>query len=579
MNAHPSSFRLRWIASLSSALLALASVSSLSAAALYWDVNGDPADATYGGTGTWDGTNTFWNNSSSIGGGTTLSAWNNSASPLDTANFLRGTTGTVTVSGTQAVLALNFSGNTGSFTTGTSAYTLTGGVIDIRQASFSNTISNTGNNTVESDIHLFGNVASATEGNRQRLVNNSGTLTLTNIQNISTFSGTGVQSISLESYSAALNINGNITKGVSSDGSELLVGGAGTNGGSNYSLGGNNTGLTGVATVNRGTLTLNNSNALVGASSVTIANANTTVALADTANLLIGAGGVSINKAITFAALTATDTSDIRAINTSGTATYSGTVTLGAFAASGTGSSLRVTSASGGTVVFSGNITDSTASVALLLNGTGIVKFTRAAGMNYDGGTTVSSGTFLVNNTTGSGTGTGVVSVSTGATFGGSGISSGAITLAAGGRLAPGNMDETGVSSAGTFTGGSSLTWNSDNTAAGLFFNLGADQASSDQLALAGAFTKGSGSTFVFDFTGSTPNASIAYTLVTFGSTDFAAGDFSAINGGTGEFALIGNTLVFGNLSSIPEPSAYAALFGAFALAACVSRRRAASIR
>ncbi len=577
MNAHPSSFRPRWIASLTSALLALASVSSLSAAALYWDTSGDATDATYGGTGTWDNTNAFWNNSATIGSGTTLSVWNNSASPLDTANFLRGTTGTVTVSGTQAVLALNFSSNTGSFTTGTSAYTLTGGVIDIRQASFSNTISNTGNNTVESDIHLFGNVASATEGNRQRLVNNSGTLTLTNIQNISTFSGTGVQAISLESYSTALNINGNITKGVSSDGAELLVGGAGTNGGSNYSLGGNNTGLTGVATVNRGTLTLNNSNALVGASSVTVANANTTVALADTANILIGTGGVSSNKAITFAALTSTDTSDIRTIggsNTSGTATFSGTTTLGAFAASGTGSNLRVTSATGGTVAFSGNITDGSNSVALLLNGTGIVKFTRATGMSYDGGTTVSSGTLLITNTSNSGTGTGAVSVSNGATFGGTGTASGAITLAAGGRLSPGNMDEAGVSSVGTFTGGSSLTWNSNSSTGGLFFNLGADQVSSDQLALAGAFTKGTGSTFIFDFTGSTLNSSIAYTLVTFDSIDFVAGDFSAINGGAGEFAVIGNTLVFGNLSAVPEPSAYATLFGCLAFGATALRRR-----
>ncbi len=61
-----------------------------------------------------------------------------------------------------------------------------------------------------------------------------------------------------------------------------------------------------------------------------------------------------------------------------------------------------------------------------------------AAANTYNGGTTVEAGTVLVNNTTGSGTGTGNVLVKTGATLGGTGSISGALTLENGATLAPG---------------------------------------------------------------------------------------------------------------------------------------------
>jgi rhamnogalacturonan endolyase len=61
------------------------------------------------------------------------------------------------------------------------------------------------------------------------------------------------------------------------------------------------------------------------------------------------------------------------------------------------------------------------------------------AGANsYTGGTLVSGGTLLVNNASGSGTGSGAVSVA-GGTLGGTGGIAGAVTVNAGGALAPGN--------------------------------------------------------------------------------------------------------------------------------------------
>ena len=56
----------------------------------------------------------------------------------------------------------------------------------------------------------------------------------------------------------------------------------------------------------------------------------------------------------------------------------------------------------------------------------------------FSGSTAVNAGTLLVNNLTGSGTGSGTVSVQSGAILGGTGIISGATTVNAGGALAPG---------------------------------------------------------------------------------------------------------------------------------------------
>jgi autotransporter-associated beta strand protein len=61
----------------------------------------------------------------------------------------------------------------------------------------------------------------------------------------------------------------------------------------------------------------------------------------------------------------------------------------------------------------------------------------------YSGGTTVKGGVLTVNNTTGSATGSGTVSVEAGGTLGGSGSVSGATTFVAGGVLAPGQTSGT----------------------------------------------------------------------------------------------------------------------------------------
>jgi hypothetical protein len=130
-----------------------------------------------------------------------------------------------------------------------------------------------------------------------------------------------------------------------------------------------------------------------------------------------------------------------------------------------------------------------------------------------------------------------VADVRTGATLTGGGTVS-AIILEDGGTLAP------GATAVGTLNG-SSLTWRGNGIAR---FELGAD-ATADKLNLAtGALLKGSAAgAFTFDFAGS-GSLGQSYTLITFGSTDFAATDFIASNlapGVTGSFQITAGSLVF----------------------------------
>ncbi len=202
----------------------------------------------------------------------------------------------------------------------------------------------------------------------------------------------------------------------------------------------------------------------------------------------------------------------------------------------------------------------------------GIVKagagtLTLSGNNTYAGTTAVNVGTLLVNNTVGSGTGTGAVNVAAGATLGGTGTISGATTV--NGIIAPGN-------SIGTLNVTNTLTWNSNDA---WKFELGTagltmlTAGTSDLLNITGSFTKGTGTTFTFDFQNG--GAQGWYKLVdwTVGST-FAGGDFAATNLGSGlslgSFVVDGATSAL-YLNVVPEPSTWALL--AFSLISVVILR------
>ena len=130
----------------------------------------------------------------------------------------------------------------------------------------------------------------------------------------------------------------------------------------------------------------------------------------------------------------------------------------------------------------------STKAFAGVLSGTG--SFTKAGSgtltlsgtNNYTGNTAVNGGTLLVNNTSGSGTGSGALTINAGTTLGGTGSISGAVTNNAGGTLSP------GVSGVGTLTlnGNIILKAGSTNT-----FEVNGNTPTNDQVVAGAAVTYG----------------------------------------------------------------------------------------
>ena len=150
---------------------------------------------------------------------------------------------------------------------------------------------------------------------------------------------------------------------------------------------------------------------------------------------------------------------------------------------SGTAATLTLSNSSACT--FSGqlgyiNYSALAANLGLTKSGTGVL--TLSGNNIYANGTTIDGGTLLVNNTSGSGTGTGDVTVNSGGTLGGTGFISGLVTNNAGGTLAPGS------SGIGALTLNGSVVLNSGSTNT---FAVNGSTPSSTSVALGSAVTYG----------------------------------------------------------------------------------------
>ncbi|MDZ4848114.1 MAG: autotransporter-associated beta strand repeat-containing protein [Pirellulaceae bacterium] len=94
------------------------------------------------------------------------------------------------------------------------------------------------------------------------------------------------------------------------------------------------------------------------------------------------------------------------------------------------------------------------------LNKQGVGSLVLTNSNTYTGTTTISNGTLLVNNTIGSGTGTGAVTVQTGAVLGGSGSIAGNTTFQSGSTHSPGNSPAIQTFSSDlTYSSGSTFVW------------------------------------------------------------------------------------------------------------------------
>jgi len=294
---------------------------------------------------------------------------------------------------------------------------------------------------------------------------------------------------------------------------------------------------------------------------------------AGTVNVIASASGNTSNANYTVA------TGGNRSIGgsfTSSAGTYSGTVTLN--------KDLTLTSASGGQVNFSGNITGGS---NVTVGGGGIVGYSTATAKTYTGTTTINANTTLLvgisSVVTGSYTGGGAFTVN--GTLGGHGSITAAVGVGTGGILSPGSSVGT-LSVVGnvTLNTGSTFVWEIDNgqtpTGFGSAVTLGeSNTAFQDLLAITGSLTTsgtvgftlaqlGAGSVTLdpnqfYSFTVATTTAGADLTGLT-GSvgggnllsgtlgTDFAS--YQTANGASSVQLVANGNNVFLNLTPIPEP-------------------------
>lgn len=195
----------------------------------------------------------------------------------------------------------------------------------------------------------------------------------------------------------------------------------------------------------------------------------------------------------------------------------------------------------------------------------------------YSGGTTISAGTLLVNNTSGSGLGSGAVTVN-GGTFGGTGAFAGAITVGSGANLHSGGIESIETLGSGALTMNNNSTFGYEINSS-VTVSVGADlQKVTGSLNLVGtvtltlndlattpvAFAQGTKFTLV-NYTGVWNGGFFTVNGNTVADGDlFTVGlntwiiDYDALTGGSnfsGEFASDSN---FVNITAVPEPGTLA---------------------
>ncbi len=331
----------------------------------------------------------------------------------------------------------------------------------------------------------------------------------------------------------------------------------------NIVIGGIMSGVGGIIKAGVNLLTLNAANTYTGATTVTAG-----ILKAGVASVANVSGAFGNNSAVTLSN-TSGVALDITGYNTqigslTGGGTSGGNVTLGA-------ATLTVGGDNTSPAAYAGVISG-TGGVTKIGSGTQIL--TRAN--TYSGATIVSSGALMANNSSGSATGTGSVTVQTGANLGGSGTVSGATAIA--GNLNPGN-------NVGVMTFGSSLVLQStattfmdiDGVTRGTHYdgiNVGSSLTYGGALVLDFGVVFGSGQTFnLFDFASRSGSFS-AVTLT-------GSYNGSLVNKGSGIWGLTSgnNTWTFTQstgdlqLAVIPEPSA-AMLSGLGIMLLLLHRRR-----
>lgn len=214
-----------------------------------------------------------------------------------------------------------------------------------------------------------------------------------------------------------------------------------------------------------GRVTIQNTNLAATAANVTVRLGQTSLDSGTTADPGTKLGLVTFsgtfNRTITLIQSTGASAGYTETVQVSGlndAVGVGGTTTINGGAAAATytnNATLKVEVGTGNSYTTSAILADGTSTgtnqLSVLKTGAGTQKLTGAS--TYTGGTTVSAGTLLVSNTSGSGLGTGAVIVN-GGKLGGSGAFSGPVTVNAGGTLAAGESIESLGTGSIAFAGG-----------------------------------------------------------------------------------------------------------------------------
>jgi autotransporter-associated beta strand protein len=307
---------------------------------------------------------------------------------------------------------------------------LNGGTVEVA----SNTAFGTGaihtksaNTTTPTIIATGGPRTIANDINLSTAINFAGTNPIVLAGNIAAKFAAG--EFNVETTGAGVTIQGILS------GTQLLKSGQGT-----LSLNNANT-YTGSTVVRNGTLVIGG-NALYGSgalgnySNQTVGSAGT-IQLGDASTQASNAikfvtnGAYQIARSIRVNGFNSSGSTTLGGTNTSGVANYTGSIVLNR-------ANTQLTSEAGGTVRYDGVISEAFAGAGINVIGNGNTDLTQAN--TFTGGVQVLGGKLSVNNTTGSATGSGQVSINSTATLAGNGtILSGSNGVVVNGTIAPGN--------------------------------------------------------------------------------------------------------------------------------------------
>ncbi len=212
---------------------------------------------------------------------------------------------------------------------------------------------------------------------------------------------------------------------------------------------------------------------------------------------------------------------------------------------------------------FAGNVGNG----SLTKFGTGSLALTNPGGNTYNGGTVVNAGALIVNNTSGSGTGAGTVSIVSGATL------SGAFSISGFTQIA-GNFTVGGSGATATDNFNASLTLTSTAVTS---FEL-ASASSFDHVNVANLLTL-AGTINVVTINGFIAQAGQSFDLLDWGNLNASGFSLANLNlsgaqTAPGTFFDTSTFLTNGTITVVPEPSTYALLVSGLGMAGVALRRR-----